>query len=51
MSYVSPKIRTQFESMPINLKNAILQRDVRLESMADLMSCLEQIIKEGEGGS
>lgn len=48
MSYVSPNIRSQFESMPIHLKNAILERDVHLENMADLMSCLEQIIKEGE---
>lgn len=48
MSFVSPAIQTQFESMPIHLKNAILERNVRLESMADLMSCLEQIIQEGE---
>ncbi|MBC5735897.1 hypothetical protein [Lawsonibacter faecis] len=48
MSYVSPKIKAQFESMPINLKNAILERDVRLENMADLMACLERIIEEGE---
>lgn len=48
MSFVSPKIKAQFESMPIHLKNAILERNVRLENMADLMSCLEQIIQEGE---
>ena len=48
MSYVSPKIRAQFESMPIHLKNAILERDVRLENLADLMACLERIIEEGE---
>lgn len=48
MSFVSPTIQRQFESMPIHLKNAILERNVRLESMADLMSCLEQIIQEGE---
>ena len=48
MSYVSPKIKAQFESMPISLKNAILERDVRLENMADLMACLERIIEEGE---
>ena len=51
MSYVSPKIKAQFESMPINLKNAILERDVRLENMADLMACLERIIEEGESNA
>lgn len=49
MSYVSPKIRDKFESMPIDLKNAILERDVRLENMNDLMAVLERIIAEGEG--
>lgn len=49
MSYVSPNIKDKFESMPIDLKNAILERDVRLENMNDLMAVLEQIIAEGEG--
>lgn len=49
MSYVSPSIRSQFESMPIDLKNAILERDVKLENMNDLMAVLERIIAEGEG--
>ncbi len=49
MSYVSPKIRDKFESMPIDLKNAILERDVRLENMNDLMAVLERIIAEDEG--
>lgn len=48
MSYVDPKIKSQFESMPIDLKNVILARNVRLETMADLMACLEAIIQEGE---
>ncbi len=48
MSYVNPAIRRQFESMPIDLKNAVLAQDVKLESMADLMACLERIIAEGE---
>ena len=48
MSYVNPAIRDKFESMPIDLKNAILNMDVRLESMSDLMACLERIVAEGE---
>ena len=47
MSYVNPAIRDK--SMPIDLKNAILSMDVKLETMSDLMACLERIIAEGEG--
>ena len=49
MSTVSPKIRAQFESMPIDLKNHILSMDVKLENMKDLMDVLERIVAEGEG--
>ncbi len=49
MSYVDPKIQPQFESLSIELKDAILQRDVKLYSMADLMKVLEDIVEEGEG--
>lgn len=49
MSTVSPKIRSQFESMPIDLKNHILSMDVKLENMNDLMAVLERIVAEGEG--
>ena len=47
MSTVSPKIRAQFESMPIDLKNHILSMDVKLENMNDLMAVLERIVAEG----
>ena len=49
MSYVNPAIRDKFASMPIALKHAILSMDVNLETMSDLMACLERIIAEGEG--
>ena len=48
MSYVSPAIREKFESLPIDLKNVILEKDLRLENMSDLIDCLEQIVSEGE---
>lgn len=51
MSYVNPAIRDKFESMPIDLKNTILAMDVKLETMTDLMNCLERIIAEGEGNA
>ena len=48
MSYVNPAIRDKFESMPIDLKNAILEMDVTLNNMGDLIACLEQIVAIGE---
>lgn len=48
MSYVSPKLRAQFESLSIDLKDEILSRNVRLENLNDLIAILEQIVQEGE---
>lgn len=46
MSYVNPKIKHQFETLPIELKNVILERNVQLNSMADLIKVLEEIAQE-----
>ena len=46
-SYVSPKIRDNFESLSIDLKNDILKRNVHLETLQDLIQVLEKIVKEG----
>mgnify|MGYP005788819375 FL=1 len=43
MSYVNPTIREAFESLSIDLKNEILSRELRLETMSDLIRVLEQI--------
>lgn len=48
-SYVAPEVRDKFETLSINLKNAILERDVRLNSIHDLIAVLEDIVKEAEG--
>ena len=48
MTHISPAIRIQFESMPIDLKNAIWEMNVELNTMGDLMACLERIITSGE---
>lgn len=47
-SYVSPEIRDKFESLSIDLKNIILERDVRLENIHDLIHVLENIVAEAE---
>ena len=46
-SYVSPKIRDKFESLSIDLKNDILERNVQLYTLKDLIRVLEQIVEEG----
>lgn len=49
MSYVDPSIRDKFESLSIDLKNQILERNVKLNNIHDLINVLEQIVKESEG--
>lgn len=46
-SYVSPKIRDKFETLSVDLKNCILERNVHLETLQDLIQVLEKIVKEG----
>ena len=48
MSYINPRIKTQFASLSLDLKNEILSRDVSLNSLQDLISVLEKIVDEGE---
>ena len=46
-SYVSPAVRDKFESLSIDLKNCILERNVRLETVFDLIRVLEEIVARG----
>lgn len=48
MSYVHPRLRAQFETLSVDLKNEILARDVHLNNIQDLITVLEQIVQEGE---
>lgn len=48
MSYVDPRIKDKFESLSVNLKNAILERDVKLYTIHDLIQVLEEIVAEAE---
>lgn len=47
-SYVSPAIADKFETLSVDLKNLILERNVQLNNMQDLIRILEQIVEEGE---
>lgn len=48
-SYVAPALQDTFESLSTELKNCILERNVRLNTLQDLINVLEQIVEEGEG--
>jgi len=50
MSYVAPAVKEKFESLSVDLKNVILERDVRLNNIHDLINVLDDIVKESEGG-
>ena len=47
MSYVHPDLKDKFESLPIDLKNYILEKNVRIDTLQDLISMLEDIVAEG----
>ncbi len=47
MSYIHPSLEDKFNSLSIDLKNAILERNVRLMNMHDLIKVLEDIVAEG----
>lgn len=47
-SYVSPALRDKFETLSVELKNCILDRNVQLHTLQDLIQVLEEIVKEAE---
>lgn len=48
MSYIAPAVRPKFETLSIDLKNEILQRDVQINTIYDLINVLEKIVEEAE---
>ena len=48
MSYVAPAIKDKFESLSVDLKNLILDRNVELYTIHDLINVLDDIVKEAE---
>ncbi len=47
-SYVAPELREKFETLSVDLKNIILERNVQLNNIYDLIAVLEDIVNEGE---
>lgn len=48
MSYVAPAVRDKFETLSVELKNAILERNVEINTIHDLINVLDAIVKEAE---
>lgn len=47
-SYISPAVQDKFETLSIDLKNCILERNVTINTLFDLIHVLEDIVAEGE---
>ena len=47
-SYIAPEVRDKFETLSVDLKNVILQRNVQIHSLEDLIQILEQIVAAAE---
>lgn len=48
MTYINPRVEDQFNSLPSELKSYILQRDEKINTMADLLRILEQIAEDDD---
>ncbi len=51
MSYIAPKMQAKFETLSIDLKNRILERDVTINNTQDLIRILEEIVEESENNN
>lgn len=47
MSYIGPAVKNKFDSLSDDLKKEILKRDVKINSIQDLIKCLDSIVAEG----
>ncbi len=48
MSYIAPAVQAKFETLSIDLKNEILERNVQINTIYDLIRILEEIVDEGK---
>lgn len=48
MSHISEEVRPKFETLSIDLKNMILERNVNINTIYDLIHVLEEIVAEDE---
>lgn len=48
MTYVAPALQGRFNSLSEGLRSMILERNLRLNTMQDLINVLEDIVNEAE---
>ena len=48
MSYIAPAVQAKFETLSIDLKNEILERNVQINTIYDLINVLQEIVNEGQ---
>lgn len=46
MTKISPHLREQFENLPIELKNRLLETNVIIDTEEELRQCLEMLEKQ-----
>lgn len=47
-SNVAPAMKEKFETLSVDLKNAILERNVQINNIQDLINVLDAIVKEAD---
>lgn len=47
-SYIAPQVKDKFDSLSLGLRNMVLERNVRINTIHDLINTLEQIVAEAE---
>lgn len=48
MTQIAPAVKEKFDTLPKELKNVILEKDVQVNTIYDLMDVLQKIVDEGE---
>ena len=49
MSTLNPKLRPYFEMLPIEAKNIILESNTDIDTLDDLLQCVETLLHGAEG--
>ncbi|MBW7573629.1 hypothetical protein [Caproiciproducens faecalis] len=47
MSYIGPAVKNKFDSLSRDLQEAIMKQDVKINSIQDLIQCLDSIVTKG----
>lgn len=48
MSAIGPAVKEKFDSLPDELKQAVLQQDMKIDTLQDLIACMERIVTNAQ---